>query len=84
MTSNDRRNGDPVFAAIAGLRPYDVGSRRASRLRGRCHAALHAQEDRRERDVSVWKRVVGPALAGVWCAVYLVEVIRRAAMILGF
>jgi hypothetical protein len=79
MTSDHGRD-DEVLDAIAHLRRHDVGERHAARLRTRCHGRLRAQEAR----LSSWKSAVGPALAGVWCAVYLVEVIRRAATIYGF
>ena len=86
MNFDDLEN-DHVLDAVASLRTHDVSRRRANRLRGRCHALLQAQP---ARTVAVGvtidslvRRVVGPALAGAWCLLYLVEVIRRAAAIRG-
>ena len=73
---------------IEDLRPYDVSRRRADRLRAQCHAVLQAQArpDARADHThgSLLRRVIGPALAGVWCLAYLVEIIRRAAAVYGF
>ena len=87
MTSDDIDN-DPVFGAIATLRLRDVSSVRADRLRGRCHAVFQSQRSRRARPGTLtrvsFRRVVAPAVAGAWCIVYLVEIIRRAAEVYGF
>ncbi|MGE5357415.1 MAG: hypothetical protein ACM3NQ_00240 [Bacteroidales bacterium] len=34
-------------------------------------------------DAAVWRRIVVPVLLGAWCAIYVVEVVRRAAAIYG-
>ena len=78
MTFDDDQN-DPVAAAVASLRTYDVSERRAERLRRRCHARLQVQPGN-----DAFRRVIGPALGGAWCLAYLVEIIRRAAAIYGF
>jgi hypothetical protein len=87
MTGDDTDN-DPLFEAVARLRMRDVDQRRGDRLRRRCHSVIESQRRRRARDgtlrpVSFW-RVIGPAVAGVWCVVYLAEIIRRAAEVYGF
>ena len=87
MTSDEIDN-DPVFGAIATLRMRDVSRARADRLRGRCHVVFESQ--RRSRACAgtlsqmSFRRVVAPAVAGVWCIVYLAEIIRRAAEVYGF
>jgi hypothetical protein len=70
------RSEDPVLVLVASLPDKDVSLIRAERLRARCQARL-ARVALRSR----WQRVVGPALAGVWSAVYLVEIVRRAVAI---
>jgi hypothetical protein len=82
MTLHDDPDDDPLLAAVGRLRTYDVHSRRAERVRMRFHAALRSQERRRLERRS-WKRTIGPAIAAGWCAVYLLEVVRRAMVIYG-
>ena len=81
-------DNDPLFDEVATLRMRDVSERRADRLRRRCHAVIESQRRRRARDGTLrpvsFRRVIGPAVAGVWCIVYLAEIIRRAAEIYGF
>lgn len=86
--SADHPGHDPMLAAIANLRPRDVSASHADRLRSRCHGVL--EELRRQQSakpkgarLSLW-RVVVPALASAWCAVYLCEILLRAAAIYGF
>jgi len=85
--NEDYAGHDPVFAALAQLRPHDVGARRAERLRSRCHRVL---EQRRRRSVErrfarmSLRRVVVPAIASVWCAAFLWEILLLAAAIYGF
>ena len=86
MNLDDGQN-DPLMAAVAGLRTYDVSERQAQRLRNRCHTRLRSEP----RNASVgmmagtlFRRVIGPALGGAWCLAYLVEIIRRAAAVYGF
>lgn len=87
MRSDDVRN-DPVLAALRHLRGHDVDQLRAHRLRARCRAALAS--DRRAADASAtmdaapWRRIVAPALLGFWCAIYVVEIVRRVAALYGF
>lgn len=77
---------DPILAAIAHLRSHDVSAHRADRLRRRCHEML---DQRRQRSVErrfagmPVRRVVVPALASAWCAVYLCEILLRAATVYG-
>jgi hypothetical protein len=72
---------DRLLESIARLRTYDVSQRHTVRLRSRCHALLQAQP--RAHDVS-FRRFIGPALGGVWCLAYLVEIIRSAVAMYGF
>jgi hypothetical protein len=87
MNLDDRQN-DPLMAAVAGLRTYDVSERHAQRLRSRCHVRLRGEPRRnasvRMRAGTLFRRVIAPALGGAWCLAYLVEIIRRAAMAYGF
>jgi hypothetical protein len=87
MTADDIDN-DPLFDEVATLTMRDVNERRADRLRRRCHAVIESQRRRRAPDGTLrpvsFRRVIGPAVAGVWCIVYLAEIIRRAAGIYGF
>jgi hypothetical protein len=87
MTVDDSQD-DSVLAAIARLKTYEVSHRRTERLRSRCHAVLQAQAGRNAPiglvNGTPFRRVIGPALGGAWCLVYLAEIIRRAAAIYGF
>ena len=81
MTADDVPN-ERTLDAIARLPAYDVSERHARRLRRRCHARLQTQARTpasRMEDVSVFRRIVGPALGGAWCLAYLVELLRRVA-----
>jgi hypothetical protein len=73
---------DPLLDAVASLRTCDVSQRHARRVRRQCHRMLQAPASTgtsRAMANGIFGRVVGPALAGVWCIAYLVEIIRRAA-----
>jgi hypothetical protein len=78
---------DPVLAAVAALRTCDVSQRHARRLRRRCHLVLQTPASTDPSHVAanggIFRRIVGPALAGVWCVAYLVEILRRAAAYFG-
>jgi hypothetical protein len=73
--------------SLAGLKTVDVDRRRADRLRARCLASLRARTHQdvgpatRRRDRL--QRAVASALAAAWCAVYLLEVIRRVVVVYG-
>lgn len=86
MTS-DAVDDDPVLAALGQLRARDVGTRRADRLRTRCHAALAAQRRAADTAAAVnsarWAPVVGPVLLAAWCAIYVIEIVRLAGVIYG-
>ena len=79
---------DESLAVLAQLSTRDVSGRRASRLRAQCHAVLQAPPRRRAaagRSAStVFRRIIGPALAGAWSLAYLVEIVRRAVAVYGF
>jgi hypothetical protein len=87
MTFGDRQN-NPVVAAVASLKTYDVSPYHTDRLRRRCHALLQAQPGQHESvrmvTAASFRRVIAPALGGAWCLAYLVEIIRRAATMHGF
>jgi len=86
MTLDDDGN-DHVLAAVASLKPYDVSRRHASRLRRRCHARLRTplrpETSAAMAQVTAFERIIGPALGVAWCLLYLVEVMRRAAVYFG-
>lgn len=86
MTPDDADN-DPVLEALSQLQGYDVDQLRAHRLRVRCRAAFVADRGAADTaatmDAAVWRRIVVPVLLGAWCAIYVVEVVRRAAAIYG-
>jgi hypothetical protein len=86
--SADRPGQDPVLAAIANLRLRDVSVRHADRLRRRCHGVLENRRRQQSAEPALaglsLRRVVVPALASAWCAVYLCEILLRAAAIYGF
>ena len=73
--------------SVAGLKTFDVDRRRADRLRAKCHSSLHARtagEARPARsDRPRFRRMFAPGLAGAWCVLYLLEIIRRAVVIYG-
>ena len=74
--------------SLAGLKTFDVDRRRADRLRARCHASLRARTASRIHPATFdrrWlRRALAPGLAGAWCLVYLLEIIRRAVVIYGY
>lgn len=74
---------DRVLASVASLRAHDVHLRRATDLRARCHGLLAPPRRRRERLAAFkgisFREVIGPAVGCLWCVVYLLEIIRRAA-----
>jgi hypothetical protein len=85
MSPNDTQV-DPVLAALQELRAYDISPARAERLRARCQKRLEAQDSARHHSRSearLWQQVVG-VLAGVWCVLYLLETIQRAAAVYWF
>lgn len=76
----DEGPSDRTLDAIASLPACDVSERHARRLRRRCHARLQTQARTPAsamEDVSVFRRIVGPALGGAWCLAYVVEMVRR-------
>ena len=76
---------DPVLAALGQLCAGDVDARRAHRLQVQCRAVLAAQT--READAGAdsgrWTLMAGPVLLAVWCAIYVVEIVRLAGVIYG-
>ena len=73
--------------SLAGLKTFDVDRRRADRLRARCHASLRSRTASKIQPFTFdrrWlRRALAPGLAGAWCLVYLLEIIRRAVVIYG-
>jgi hypothetical protein len=74
---------DPVLAAVANLRACDVSQRNVRRLRRQCHVMLQAASSTTASsgmaDGGVFRRLVCPTLAGLWCVAYVIEILRRAA-----
>ena len=82
MNTDDVRD-DAVLSSFSALRACDVSRARAECLRRECHAALRRPEARPSGSAVIrggsWRRrMLGPAIAGAWCAVYVFETIRRA------
>ena len=73
--------------SLAGLKTFDVDRRRADRLRAKCHSSLRSRTAREARparsDRPQFRRMFAPGLAGAWCVLYLLEIIRRAVVIYG-
>jgi hypothetical protein len=86
MRPNDSQR-DPVLAILADLPVYDVSPARAQRLRTRCHRCLEPPDTSSHatwaKEADAGRRAVS-VLAGGWCVVYLLETIRRAAVVYGF
>jgi hypothetical protein len=87
MNTTDVRD-DAVLATLSALRTCDVGRSRDERLRRRCHAVLRQTttppfDGGLTVEGASWRRMVGPAIAGAWCAIYVFETIRRAALFYG-
>ena len=88
MTVDRDDEPDDVLASLARLRSCDVSQRRSRQLRRRCHAMLQA-EPSVERlswmvDVAPFRRDIVAALGGLWCLVYVAEIIRCTAAIYGY
>jgi hypothetical protein len=84
---NDTPDADDFLASLARLRTCDVSQRRSRQLRRRCHAILRAEPsmDKLSRMVDrAFLREIVPALGGVWCLAYLVEIVRCTAAIYGY
>ena len=71
---------DTAFAKLRLLPQDHVSASREHRLRGMCHAELR----RRTAPGPTPRPVVGPALIGVWSAIYLLGMLRSAAALYGF
>jgi hypothetical protein len=86
MTHDDVDN-DHVLSLVASLTARDVDRRRGERLRVRCHASVRSRALRAIRparsDRRWMRRVIASGAAGAWCVVYLIEIIKRAAVIYG-
>ena len=86
MTPNEIQS-DPVMAALRELRTFDVSPARARRLRARSLGRLETRDSAGDgihvARTSPWHHAAR-LLAGAWCALYLVETIRRAAAVYGF
>jgi hypothetical protein len=86
MTLDDVEN-DPVFSAVAKLKVHDVNQRRADALRRRCHALLEAwarqSPSAAMTQPTLIRRSLAPTVVVVWCLVYLLEIIHRAAAVYG-
>jgi hypothetical protein len=86
MTPDEIEN-DPVLGAVAKLKTHDVNQRRADTLRGRCHTVLEVRARRSASPAmtqqTLIRRSAAPAVVIVWCLVYLLEIIHRAAAVYG-
>jgi hypothetical protein len=86
MTSNEDRS-DAVLAALNDLPVWDVDERRAQSLGVQCRAVLATQK--RAPAIAAhagfgrWTHVTGRALLAIWCAVYVIEIVRRGAAAFG-
>ena len=67
------------------LPTYEPDRARDARVRARCHVAL---EQRRRRQLAparpAWRGRLEPAVVGVLCSVYLIEVLSRALRLYSF
>lgn len=80
MTSNDLRD-DPLLAALHELPACDVARRRAEHLGTRCRVVLSSETRAISPVVAAssarWPRATGIALLAAWCAIYVMEIVRR-------
>ncbi len=82
MIPDDLRD-DPLLGALSGVPWPDPDPARAARVRARCRAALAPRRAPAAALAgALWRRVLEPAAIGA-AAVYLAEVIRRAAALFG-
>ena len=79
----DGLHADPLLAALGELPSEDLASAQVEALRRRCHAALARRRRRAAPRPSAAPlvRVLEPALICGACAVFLSEILRRAAAI---
>ena len=77
---NTDSSDDPVLATLSVLEVEDVSAVRAAHLRRRCHAALSpgTMVIDHEQPWSGRTHWLVPTFAGMWCAIYVAETIRRA------
>ena len=87
MTPKDFQN-DPHLRTLAGLPAFEPDRQCADRIRGHCHSLLAKRRCAEARQVPAgnrfYRRIVEPALVAGASAVYLSEVLRRAAALYGF
>jgi hypothetical protein len=87
VDGDDKPDDDDFLANLARLRTCDVSQRRSRQLRRRCHAMLQAEPSMERLSQMVdgaFRRELVPALGGVWCLAYLVEIVRCTAAIYGY
>ena len=86
MTAHDD-DGDAALAALNDLPVRDVDTRRARSLATRCRAVLAAQTRTTAAAADPggarWIQSAGLALLAIWCAIYVIEIVRRGAAVLG-
>jgi hypothetical protein len=86
MTSDDDYS-DAVLAALNDLPVRDVDERRAQRLGARCRAVLATQTRLTAAAANAgaarWTHATGIALLAIWCAIYVIEIVRRGAAVWG-
>lgn len=87
MTTGDPRS-NPLLPTLAGLPAFEPDQRCADRIRGRCHALLAerrlAEAPSPPAGSRFYRRVFEPALVATASAVYLSEVLFRAAALYGW
>jgi hypothetical protein len=86
MMPEDLRS-DALLEALAALPVLDLAAARAASLRARCHAVLERRSKKQGfadfLASDFFRRVLEPALVGGASAVYLAEVVWRAAAVFG-
>jgi hypothetical protein len=85
MPGDSARNGHGPADALSLLGVHEPGTARDARVRARCRAAL--EKRRRRADTAsggALRRGLEPAIVGALCAVYLFEVLSRAAHLYRF
>ena len=88
MTPMDFK-GQEASTMLAGLPIHEPSLQCSERIRGRCHAVLHAKRKRAEAPPEAarsvrWRHVLESAAVAVLCAGYLSEVVGRAIALFGF
>ena len=85
--SRESLDGDRLLSVLSVLPDEDAGAACVARLRARCHTELIRRRRRGQLAAffadTGWMRVLEPVTVGAASAVFLAEVARRAAALLG-